>query len=269
MKWLFLIFLLIGSCIVNAQNTLPKSKHAFVVIAHRGDHTEAPENTLQAYKNAIKNNVDYIEIDLRTTKDSQLVIMHDENLLRMTGVNEKVSNLTLDALKQLRVREKSHPDWGEHTIPTFSEVLKLAKGRVNIYLDFKNASVEKAYQEILQNHMKRSFIVYNNSPLQFKQWRMVAPDAPLMVSLPNDAKTAEGLTKFIENYHPDLLDGGFEDYTDDLLKIAKQNRINVWPDIQSFDEEKNWERAVKLNFTGLQTDHPRALIQFLQSKKLR
>jgi glycerophosphoryl diester phosphodiesterase len=112
MKWLFLIFLLIGSCFVNAQNTLPKSKHSFVVIAHRGDHTEAPENTLQAYKNAIKNYVDYIEIDLRTTKDSQLVIMHDENLLRMTGVNEKVSNLTLDALKQLRVREKSHPEWG-------------------------------------------------------------------------------------------------------------------------------------------------------------
>lgn len=52
---------------------LPKTAHQFIVVAHRGDHTQAPENTLTAFENAIREGVDYVEIDLRTTKDSQLI----------------------------------------------------------------------------------------------------------------------------------------------------------------------------------------------------
>lgn len=254
---------------VICQDKLPISKNAFVVIAHRGDHTKAPENTLKAYKNAIRNHVDYIEIDLRMTRDSQLVIMHDENLLRMTGVNAKVSDLTLDSVKKLKVTEKAHPNWGKHTIPTFKEVLNFSKGKVNIYLDFKNASVQKAYQEILQCNMERSFIVYINSHSQFKQWRSIAPNVPLMLSLPKDAKNVEGIKKFIENYHPDLLDGGFENYTEAIVQTAAVYPVKIWPDIQSADESLHWEEAMKLNFSGLQTDHPKALIKYLRSKRIR
>lgn len=72
------------------QATIPKSKNDFAVIAHRGNHTNAPENTLIAYLNAITAGADYIETDLRTTKDSQLVIMHDASVNRMTNGNGKI-----------------------------------------------------------------------------------------------------------------------------------------------------------------------------------
>jgi glycerophosphoryl diester phosphodiesterase len=146
---LAVFLLLIGNVIsVSGQIKLPTSKHQFVVIAHRGDHTEVPENTIESYKRAIKHSVDYIEIDLRTTKDSQLVIMHDESLLRMTGINAKVSALTYDSISKLSVRDALHPERGEYKVPTFREVLQLCKGKINIYLDFKNASVAQAYKEI-------------------------------------------------------------------------------------------------------------------------
>jgi glycerophosphoryl diester phosphodiesterase len=58
-------------------NPMPAPRHPYIVVAHRGDHEHAPENTLAAFANAIKAGVDYVEIDLRTTVDSQLVIMHD------------------------------------------------------------------------------------------------------------------------------------------------------------------------------------------------
>ena len=63
---------------------LPRARHAFIVVSHRGDHTQAPENTLAAFGNAIKDGADCVEIDLRTTVDSQLVIMHDATVDRMT-----------------------------------------------------------------------------------------------------------------------------------------------------------------------------------------
>jgi glycerophosphoryl diester phosphodiesterase len=262
------LLIFIGQIIsVNAQVKLPSSKNQFIVVAHRGDHTEVPENTLESYKRAIKHGVDYVEIDLRTTKDSQLVIMHDESLLRMTGVNTKVSSLTYDSISKLIVREALHPERGEYKVPTFREVLKLCKGKINIYLDFKNASVAQAYKEIVEEKMQDQFIVYINSPKQFKEWREVAPSVPLMVSLPNKLKSAEELTTFLNNTKPDILDGGYEDYTEEFISVAKKFQIPVWPDIQSPDEEKNWEGALKLNFQGLQTDHPELLIKFLKKQR--
>jgi glycerophosphoryl diester phosphodiesterase len=260
----------IGNLIsVSGQIKLPTSKHQFVVIAHRGDHTELPENTLESYKRAIKHRVDYVEIDLRTTKDSQLVIMHDESLLRMTGINAKVSSLTYDSISNLIVRDASHPEWGEYKVPSFREVLQLCKGKINIYLDFKNASVSQAYREIIEEKMQDHFIVYINSPKQFKEWREVAPSVPLMVSLPNKIKTAEELTAFLNNTKPDILDGNYSDYNEAMIFTANKMGIPVWPDIQSAQEEKNWETAVKLKFEGLQTDHPKMLVDFLKKKGLR
>lgn len=55
-----------------------------LVVAHRGDWRNAPENSLQAYQNCIDMGVDMIEIDLQKTKDNQLVIMHDRTLDRTT-----------------------------------------------------------------------------------------------------------------------------------------------------------------------------------------
>src|SRR5438046_6886981 len=72
---------------------LPKTKHKLVVIAHRGSHLKVPENTLAAYENAIQEGADYVEVDLRTTKDGHLVIMHDESATRMTGLQGRIKDL--------------------------------------------------------------------------------------------------------------------------------------------------------------------------------
>jgi glycerophosphoryl diester phosphodiesterase len=82
---------------------MPAPRHAFTVSCHRGDHTHAPENTLKAYGNAIKASADYVEIDLRTTADSQLVIMHDATVNRMTNGTGLIKDISYDSLSKLRV----------------------------------------------------------------------------------------------------------------------------------------------------------------------
>src|SRR5580700_7346237 len=126
---------------------LPAPRHAFTISCHRGDHTHAPENTLAAFGNAIKIGADYIEIDLRTTRDSQLIIMHDASVDRMTDGKGVVKDMDFDMLSNLKVTDKAHPAWGEFKIPLFKEVLALSKGKINIYLDFKNADPAAAYKE--------------------------------------------------------------------------------------------------------------------------
>ena len=89
-----------GTAILAQAAKILKLKHKFIVIAHRGDHTDVPENTIAAFKNGIKNGVDYVEIDLRTTKDSVLVIMHDATVDRMTSGKGKVSELLYSEIQK-------------------------------------------------------------------------------------------------------------------------------------------------------------------------
>jgi len=249
--------------------SLPLARHKFIVIAHRGDHVLVPENTLAAYENGIKNSVDFVEIDLRTTKDSVLVIMHDATVDRMTNGKGKISDLTYAQLKKFQVIDKTKNTTAIYRIPTFEEVLKTCRNKIYIYLDYKDASVQQAYKMIKQYGMERQMIVYINTPAQYTEWRARVPAMPLMLSLPEDVKTETQLNKFLEETPVDLLDGDYSDYTPVVLRVATKAGISVWPDIQGSDEEKNWSHALGMGFTGLQTDHPAALIEYLKNKRLR
>lgn len=270
MRFVNMLLILMSPFLLLSQvKYLPKTKHKFIVVAHRGDHTNALENTLQAYQSAIDNGADYVEIDLRTTKDSQLVIMHDASLMRMTGVAAEVKDLNYDSIKTLRVRDTNHPEWGSQNIPTFKDVLQLCKKKINIYLDFKEASVLQAYQSILANKMEKHVIVYINQPQQLIDWQRIAPKIPLMISLPSKVSSKLMMDSVLAKYQIDILDGNYTEYTHETVLAAQQQNVPIWADIQNKDEVLHWAAALALGLNGLQTDHPKALIAYLKKNNKR
>lgn len=102
-------------------------------IAHRGLHKgfEIPENSILAFNEAIKNNY-AIEFDVQITKDKKLVVFHDEDLKRICFINKKVSQLTYDELKNLKLYKTSQ---GIHLL---EDVLNLVKGKVPLLIEIKN-----------------------------------------------------------------------------------------------------------------------------------
>lgn len=265
-----LAFLFIGEGEICAQNVIiPSCKNSFVIIAHRGNHVAAPENTLKAYQNAIDEGVDYIEIDLRTTKDSVLVVMHDSKIDRMTNSKGFVRDFLFDSLRQIKVRNADQPNWGEHLIPSFQEVLQLCKGKINIYLDFKEASVVATYEKIKSAGLEKNIVVYINSINQFKEWRTIAPDMPLIVSLPKKVKTKQEIIQLLNTFKVDILDGSFDEYNSETVNGATEKGIPIWADIQSPKEAEFWDKALQIGLKGLQTDHPKELIDYLKSKNIR
>lgn len=105
-----------------------------VFVAHRGGIVPGvPENTLAAFREAIRHGVQVIELDLRGTKDGEIVIMHDETVDRTTNGRGAVTAMTLAELKQLDAGR------GER-IPTYAEVLHLVAGKgVKLLLDIKES----------------------------------------------------------------------------------------------------------------------------------
>ncbi len=248
--------------------TLPISTHKIIVIAHRGDHVDVPENTLAAYEKAIQHGADFTEIDLRTTKDGELVIMHDASVERMTNGKGKIKDLTYKEIKELKVTDKNKPGSNQYSVPTFREVLDVCKDKIGIYLDFKDADPAKVYPLIKQAGMQKKIVVYLNKEEQYDQWRKAAPGMPLMSSPPDNAKENLSLARFLEQKSISVMDGSLSDYNDDMLLTAEKYNVAIWLDVQSKDEgPATWEPVLQKGIKGLQTDHPEKLIHYLEQKR--
>ena len=113
---------------------------------HRADDTYYPENTIEGIISAIHMGADNLELDLRLTRDGVVVLMHDDTLNRTTDwaakagqnglpTSNKISDWSLEELRQLRVRTSSNQQSGEYLIPTFEEALQVCVGRTTIRLD--------------------------------------------------------------------------------------------------------------------------------------
>ena len=246
--------------------SLPQTKHAMVVIAHRGNHVSVPENTLAAYRQAIAAGADYVETDLRTTKDGQLVILHDATVKRMTGAEGAVSELTFEQIEKLVIHSQNKADTTAYHIPRFEDVLKVCKGYINIYLDFKEADVAKTYALIKAAGMEKQVVVYLNKEEQYAQWKKVAPHMPLMASIPEEMNVVQR-DSLLREKPVSVVDNA---YHAEEVQALHEKKIAVWLDVESESEGPNeWDQALQLGVDGLQTDHPADLIQYLEQKGIR
>jgi glycerophosphoryl diester phosphodiesterase len=111
-----------------------------VTLAHRGDWSTVPENTLAAFAAAERAGADMVELDVQVTADGAVVVLHDETLQRIWGVPRAVAQMTLDEVREVRS--------GEHGIPTLAEAL--AACTLPVMLDYKEESgaVEPALAEV-------------------------------------------------------------------------------------------------------------------------
>ena len=109
-----------------------------VVIAHRGEHRSHPENTLPAFQAAIDAGADFFELDVRTTSDGRLVLMHDAKVDRTTNGSGAVREMTFDQIRALDAGAKFSPQFAGTKVPSFEEALALAHGNIGVYVDSKD-----------------------------------------------------------------------------------------------------------------------------------
>lgn len=108
------------ACIASAADPL--------VVGHRGLITHSPEETLANYNGCIDLRV-CIELDVRRTKDGQLICMHDGNIDRTTDGKGKVTDLSLREIREFDAGKKFHPDFAGERVPTLEDVFALVRDR--------------------------------------------------------------------------------------------------------------------------------------------
>ena len=98
-----------------------------ILAAHRGDNKKYPENTMPAFESALRLGVDMIETDVHMTSDGHLILIHDRNLLRTTGVNGFTDQTTLADIRKLDAGSWFSSDFVNTPIPTVEELIMLIK----------------------------------------------------------------------------------------------------------------------------------------------
>jgi glycerophosphoryl diester phosphodiesterase len=109
-----------------------------VIIAHRGMAAGYPENTLAAFRHSISLGFPVIEVDLRTTADGHIVIMHDETVDRTTSGTGEVGRMTLAEIRRLDAGSHAGPGFAGERVPTYPEALEALRGSgATLVLDIK------------------------------------------------------------------------------------------------------------------------------------
>ena len=241
-------------------------KHRFVVCAHRGDHTAAPENTLDSLEESIKDDVDYVELDLRLSKDGVIVIMHDGKVDRTTDGKGAVADLTLAELRALHIKNARREN---EQVPTFEEYLQKARGKVRLYMDIKAVHPAQVLPLLRKHHMEKDVIAYVYGPLQRDEWRKQAPSIPLISDL-SQMKSTDQIAIDWRKSPFAITDGGAFEYTTEFVTQWHALGVCVVPDIQNpMEGPDQWQRIIDMGVDGFQSDHPGALIAYLKEKGIR
>lgn len=242
---------------------LPAPRHGGVyVVAHRGAHEGIPENTLAAYRRAIELGCDFVEVDVRRTKDGRLVSVHNATVDAYTeDATGRIRDFTLAELQALDIGNRVGPEWRGERIPSMDEIFELCAGKIGVYLDVKEPDTIPDLLHLVRKHgMELSVLWYTGMPQQ----RIVQQMCPECIPMPDPGpeKNLEGLFEKLDPA-PRVIASVIKYCSETFVATAHANGAIVITDEGRRDD---WSTMLARGVDGIQTDHPAELIAYLESR---
>jgi glycerophosphoryl diester phosphodiesterase len=136
--WLTLLFGFIGMALAGIYQVRHLDFGENVVItAHRGSSLQAPENTLSALRGAIADGADYAEIDVQTTRDGFVVLLHDRDFMRLAGDRRRLEDLTLAETRSIDLGVRFDAAFAGERLATLAEAIDLVRGQLRLNIELK------------------------------------------------------------------------------------------------------------------------------------
>lgn len=255
-----------------------------MVVAHRGDWREAPENSVWAVKKAIEKGVDMAEIDLAMTKDSVLILMHDNTIDRTTTGKGKPSDFTLAEIKKLHLRDGLGVET-QMSVPTLQEILEVSDGKILLNLDKGFDFIKQVYPLVKKRNMldqilfkgHESYIEFNRKYGDIKNEIHYMPI--IQLGKEEDLKKISEYLKNYKVYGFEFTIGTTEKDLIDFKKL-KESKVKIWVnslwphhnagnnDDLVLDHPDLYDWYINKGVNIIQTDRPKELIHYLKSKNL-
>ena len=257
---------------------LDHRKNAPLLIAsHRGQWREYPENSLGAINEAINDGADIVEIDVHLTADGVPVLMHDSTVDRTTNGTGKVSDFTLEEIKELRLKEGLGGKTAaltEYKVPTLEEAMLAAKGRAIVNLDKGWNIREQMYEVLVKTDTVDQGLFKGSSNVEEAAEFMAKDPDILYMHIIND-ENADAVDTF-PGRQPVAYEVVFNELSDPQIQpekiqqIQKNSRVfinTMWYNLAGkytdeaslIDVNNGWKAVTDLGANMIQTDNVEAL----------
>lgn len=273
-----------------AELNNPNSDYVLVA-AHRGDWRNYPENSLPAIESSIRMGVDIVEVDLKRTKDGELVICHDPTIDRTTTGRGYISDLTYAELLQYDLKTGHDIAISGEKIPTLRQVLELCRDCVVVNLDQGYAYYDQALAIAQELGVAHQIIIKSGLPMGEVMPELMRSDSPMIYMPVVNVSAGSDLTTFNEYaaapHRPKAFELCFGKLDDTVRKAAQKvvtggSRLwvnTLWASLcggyeddrafNSVDPDEVYGPILDLGTSIIQTDRSEFLIRYLEGKGRR
>ncbi|MFB9950674.1 glycerophosphodiester phosphodiesterase family protein [Rhizobium puerariae] len=259
------------------------------IVAHRGIWKDAPENSLLSIQRAIDAGYDVVEIDVRRTADGEFVLLHDDTLERMTGVNHEPERMTLKELTSLALRNRDggtgNPLTGEK-LPGLRDVFELTRDRIFIHLDIKHRHVipevlAQAKTMGVDRQVDFWADLKSHADLEWIRSNIIEQNVPFIARTHLEDADWRRQVKLVCELKPFVCEASFRDLSqvDALQHRFHDAGIALWVNTLDSvaspgftdsaalkDPDAIWGRLLQAGFSAIQTDEMEALRSYLDTK---
>lgn len=231
-----------------------------LIYAHRGASAYAPENTLAAFRLALEQGADGIELDAKLSADGEIVVIHDQTVDRTTQGKGRVNQLALSELKKLDAGSWKGDAFSGEKIPTLAEVFSAVGGKLKINVELTNYASpqdglpEKALALVQEFQLEGSILFSSFLLSNLAAVRQAWPEAPVGILADPGIKGLRNRSKFSREISPGYMHPHFLDVSRRLVEREKAagRLLNVW----TVNSAVVMRTLIRFGVAGIITDDP-------------
>ncbi|WP_298040254.1 glycerophosphodiester phosphodiesterase family protein [uncultured Microbacterium sp.] len=242
--------------------TLRQPGETGAIVAHRGNSSVAPENTMPAFVSATRAGAEYFEIDITMSADGVPVVMHDGTVDRTTDGTGSINAMTLEEIRQLDAGSWFSPAFAGTKVPTFEDVLTyVANGGADVVIEYKGdwsiEDTQLTVDMIEAAGVENKILAQSFSTTSVANFASVAPDLPVgWLTGGIDA----GIIATAEQIGADAINPSSA--TAEGVALAHEHELGVF--VWTQNSAGAWESLTAIGVDGIITDRPDALRGWMQ-----
>ncbi len=213
--------LILALCLVTSSHAF--SAEPIELVCHRGANEFTPENTQAAAELCIEWGVAYVEIDVRTSKDGVMYILHDATVNRTTNGTGKLRDLTSEEIDQLDAGSWFNPKFAGQKVPRLKPYLQWIKGKAKVYFDVKDADLEELIPLVYELGMENDCFFWFGNPLQATKFRRLDSELALKVN----ARSPEEVRRVRERLGADIVEVGLDNMSDEMVDVCQELGVKL------------------------------------------
>jgi len=228
------------------------------IFGHRGASAYAPENTIAAFKLAIEQGAEAIELDTMLSRDGMVVVIHDPTINRTTNGEGKVVDFTIDELKEFDAGILFGESYTGERIPTLNEVFESVGNKTFINIELKNylspldRLTEKVAKLVKHHNLEERILFSSFSPLALVQIQRILPTVPIGL-LATPGITGAWARSFIGRWLPfQAIHPGHHDTNQELIQKCHNHGFRVHA--YTINDRKTMMKLFSWNIDGIITD---------------